>query len=568
MADSRELGNYSGTDGATVQGLGRETSPNTLPLRARRGRVLGEGEVPLNGVASTTAALRPARFGRWLRVQPLASIALVTLIVVIALIIGVLPATYAVILVVGLAVVILTTIRIDVGLWLLAFAVPFGSVRPIAVGQLNLTASEFLVALVLAAWLARGLARRQLRISLSSGLLSPLLAFFAILLLATTAAWSIDACYKEILRWLELIVVYVVVSDHVRSTRQVCYLAVMILLAASAEALIGFYQFFTQTGPESYIVGPFLRAYGTFSQPNPFAGYLGLVLPIAISLALGALFRQVMTTHRPASVQSPGGGTSPSHDHGNGVIMGYELPRPVVLLAWGAGGLVALAMLMSLSRGAMLGVAAAVAVMATLASRRTLGAMLIGLLVLSLVLLLGAFNVLPQQLTMRLSQVVQYFGVFDVRQVELTSQNWAIVERMARWQSAWDMFVNNPLLGVGPGNYAVAYKTYALPGWSDPLGHAHNFYLNMMAETGVLGAGAYLSLVGIWFWHGVRVVRRAGGTARVMALGLVGVLTAAAVHNFFDNLYVHDMNVQAGLTLGLLTAIGASAKSAESRGTG
>ena len=532
MADSQELGKYLGADGVATGGV----------------------------------AAWPARWGRWLRVQPVAAITLAVLIVGMALTIGALPVAYAAALVVGLAIVFSVMVRIDVGLWLLAFAVPFGSIRPIAVGQLNLTASEFLVALVLAAWLVKGLARRQLRISLSSGLLSPLLAFFAILLLATTTAWSIDACYKEILRWLELIVVYMVVSDHVRSARQVVGLVVMMLLAVSAEALVGFYQFFTQTGPESYIVGRFLRAYGTFSQPNPFAGYLGLVLPVAIGLALGGLFRQTLVQKASRGLAYSQGVETTGRTHGGDshAIMDYEAPRLVALLALGAGGLVALAMLMSLSRGAMLGVAAAAAVMAALASRRTLMAMLVGLLVLSLILLLGAFNLLPQQLIVRLSQVVQYFGVFDARQVELTSENWAIVERMARWQSAWNMFLDNPLLGVGPGNYAVAYKTYALPGWSDPLGHAHNFYLNMMAETGVLGAGAYLSLVGIWFWHGFRVVRRTSGTARAMALGLVGVLTASAVHNFFDNLYVHDMNVQAGLTLGLLTAIGASAESLES----
>ena len=29
-----------------------------------------------------------------------------------------------------------------------------------------------------------------------------------------------------------------------------------------------------------------MRAYGTFQQPNPYAGYLGLTLPLAFSVAL------------------------------------------------------------------------------------------------------------------------------------------------------------------------------------------------------------------------------------------------------------------------------------------
>ncbi len=31
-----------------------------------------------------------------------------------------------------------------------------------------------------------------------------------------------------------------------------------------------------------------MRAYGSYGQPNPFGGYLGLALPVSMSLALWA----------------------------------------------------------------------------------------------------------------------------------------------------------------------------------------------------------------------------------------------------------------------------------------
>lgn len=37
-------------------------------------------------------------------------------------------------------------------------------------------------------------------------------------------------------------------------------------------------------------------------------------------------------------------------------------------------------------------------------------------------------------------------------------------------------------LGVGAGNYAVVYDQYNLPRPDEPLGHAHNIYLNFAAE--------------------------------------------------------------------------------------
>lgn len=573
----------------------------------------GEGTVALS------PAKAPAKAEHGLGLDSAFSgIVLAVLIVGLALAIGLLPPTLAVALFVGLSLIVLVVIRIDLGLWLLAFSVPFGSIRPIGLGPLNVTVTDLLVALVLAAWLVRGLSHRQLRLP-RSDMLVPLLGFFAILLLATTTAISIDACFKELLRWLELIVVYIVVSDQVRSIRQMGALVAMILVAASAEALVGFYQFLTQTGPESFIIGRFTRAYGTFNQPNPFAGYLGLALPVAISLALGSLLGVRPQLGVTGSQGASPGIAAQGEQVVRSVLSADRMSRVLTVLAWGAGGLIAVAMLMSLSRGALLGVATAVAVMAVLASRRTLGVIVIVGVVLALVMLLGAFSLLPEQIAVRFSQIVQYFGVFDARSVDLNAENWAIVERMARWQSAWEMFTNNPLLGVGPGNYVVAYESYALPNWSDPLGHAHNYYLNMLAETGLLGAGAYLAMLALWFRHGVQVVWRmkrpetpgsspttaaisdgydaqaSGGlmpelaqgevvaiatkqstltigniyvTMLAVVLGLVGVLSAAAVHNFFDNLYVHDMNVQIGLTLGLLTAVGRMAKSMKVEVTG
>ena len=78
----------------------------------------------------------------------------------------------------------------------------------------------------------------------------------------------------------------------------------------------------------------------------------------------------------------------------------------------------------------------------------------------TLLLAMALTGLLPASILDRLQQTIEYFGVFDVRTVEVTSDNWAIVERMAHWQAGWYMFVDHPWLGVGAGNYAEAYPTY------------------------------------------------------------------------------------------------------------
>src|SRR5581483_8777938 len=109
---------------------------------------------------------------------------------------------------------------------------------------------------------------------------------------------------------------------------------------------------------------------------------------------------------------------------------------------------------------------------------------------------LAVLGALPTVITERLGVVLDSFGVFDVRAVEVTSENFSVVEGLVHWQAGWYMFLDHPILGVGAGNYAAAYPDYFLPGWPDPLGHAHNYYLNTAAEMGVIGLAALLFLLG------------------------------------------------------------------------
>jgi len=100
--------------------------------------------------------------------------------------------------------------------------------------------------------------------------------------------------------------------------------------------------------------------------------------------------------------------------------------------------------------------------------------------------------------------------------------------------------------------------------WRDPLGHAHNYYLNIAAEAGLVGLSAFVLLLTACFLQAWRVLRRFDGGLRsagdhywrTVALGALGVLVHLAVHSVFDNLFVHSMNVQLALVLGLLGLAG------------
>ena len=66
-------------------------------------------------------------------------------------------------------------------------------------------------------------------------------------------------------------------------------------------------------------------------------------------------------------------------------------------------------------------------------------------------------------------------------------------ERRLMWTSAFHMFQDHPLLGVGFGQYEHAYQTqYILPEAKErELGHAHSNVMQMLGERGALGCAAF-----------------------------------------------------------------------------
>lgn len=441
-------------------------------------------------------------------------------VLVTALAVGLLPLPVAAVLVLGLSSLLLTLARLEYGLALLAFTVPFGSLGELQLGDFSLSATEFLLPLVLLGWVMRMVAAREARLSLP-WIVWPLAAFMAAMALSITNSPSLGLSLKEMAKWLEFAVALLLVGHTVRTSGQAVLLVGAVLAAGTLAALHGWYQFILREGPGSFLVGDgFLRAYGFYGQPNPFAGYLLSVAPLALALLL---------TRR-----------------------GWGLPQRA--LASALSVLVA-AVLMTLSRGAILGLAGASALVAALRGP-ALRPLLLALLVVALLLGLAVSGGLVSVPGGEEGGPLAEFGIFDPRQVTVTPQNWSVVERMALWYSAWHMWRDNPWLGVGIGNFGEVYPDYALRGWSFGQEHAHNYYLNLMAEAGLVGLSAYLVFLAALFLYAARGLRaalaRGWDLGAGIALALLATLLAVFIHNFFDNVYVHGMLVQMGLLLGLV----------------
>lgn len=459
-------------------------------------------------------------------------------LIALAYVLATVPLTIAGLLVVGTVIVLAILIRPAWGLYILPFLIPFGSVREVTLGPARVGALELLLALILGAWLARGIARRDLRLQLPP-LLIPLGLLLAALLVSLLGALSLAAGLKEVIKWGEVTALFLM-AWHEMEDRDVLRLVLVTLAAGALAGLHGIYQTVFHVGPEGFLFPLagrlWLRAYGTFSQPNPYAGYLGLTLPLAYGLVIAGLTVS-LSREPPKRVALPVSGA-------------------ILIYAAGTGGIMVLALVLTLSRGAWIGAAAALFVVILLLSRRAvIGAALLTSAA-GLFFAFGGVERLPPAVRQRAIDLptgsISYVGQLDVSGVEITDQNFAVIERLAHWQAAIRMFADRPWFGVGIGNYAVVYPVYNVPPWDDPLGHAHNIYFNFAAETGIVGLAAYLLFWGSAFWLCWHVIRRSTGLWRGVAIGCLGSFTHLAAHNFFDNLYVHGVYLQVALLLAIV----------------
>jgi len=414
----------------------------------------------------------------------------------------------------------------------IALLLPFTSA--IKSGPLSLT--DLLLAGAVALWFADSVRRKSLRLQWVS-LTGWVLPYLAVLLLASYAAVDLTEAVSEVVKWIEFALVVWLVGQTL-TPNQSRWLVLALLAGGAAQGLLGLYQFLFRVGPDAFVLlGRFMRAAGSFHQPNPYAGYLGLTLPVAISLALWGWQRV-------------------------GMYGRLTVRRTVwALLYSGLAGLIGGGLLASWSRGGWLGAVAGVGVVVLLRSRRMLVATLCGLLALLLWGALGGLSpsAIPAPVADRLADVPAYLGV-GISQIvaqPVTDENFSVIERLAHWVAAQRMWEMSPWLGVGPGNYAQVYPQVYLSRWVDALGHAHNIYLNVLAETGLVGLTTYLLLWGgvvAWLWQAVR--RNQTGTwEHALLVGVLGVVAHLTVHHMFDNLYVQGIYLHIALWLGAVAVI-------------
>jgi O-antigen ligase/tetratricopeptide (TPR) repeat protein len=250
-----------------------------------------------------------------------------------------------------------------------------------------------------------------------------------------------------------------------------------------------------------------LRASGPFVDPDHFADYLAMVLPLAV---VGALFTLPIVSKRR---------------------------QPDLRLVCAVASFVMVAgILLSLSRGAWIATALGVCSGLALAFKyalerapeplrrlgvRALPLSLAGLLVLLVVTLylVGSGG---------RSSVGERFDLAVIQGQDLS-------QRPAVWKDTLGMIRDFPVFGVGLGCWPEIFPHYQRPPWSAFFSRkVENDYLQLTAETGIAGLALF-----IWFAFAVvrklkNAVLRLSVRQQPLYAGLLAGLAALAVHEVFD----------------------------------
>lgn len=132
-----------------------------------------------------------------------------------------------------------------------------------------------------------------------------------------------------------------------------------------------------------------------------------------------------------------------------------------------------------------------------------------------------------------------YHGQMAERFLSLFSgEDTSVGLRFALWESTIAMIEEHPLLGVGWGSYYLAYPDYNFFIQDEHvlIFHAHNMYLNMLAEVGIIGGAAFLLTFfeqGFLCWKLYR--GKASLFTRTMGLGGLLMVMAIAVIGMSDH---------------------------------
>lgn len=433
-------------------------------------------------------------------------------------------------------------------LFILLLSVIFSALAQGGVDAWSVGVLECLGGLLIILWASKIVVDRNLKITIPK-LLLPIVAFFLLGLLHCIAftgkdgalislSRDVEATRKTVLLFFFLLFELLISIELLNTKKRLILLTNFLVAYGLAMAMFALIQHFTWNGkfywikPNTQSVSPF----GPFVSHNHFAGYMEMLIPLGFAMML----------KRNASPESR--------------------------LFYGFAGLVmSVATVASLSRGGLLSLFALIAFLligklnhrsasqnrgrhsasrlsdsygmelagqqtrlpvrrrSSSQARNSVPKLVKGglaTIVVAIAVFVGFVWVGPDRVTDRItSGKISSDNQKD--ETFFSSRGWI-------WNDTWTMIKANPLFGVGIGAYETAFPIYTKSNGSLIVGQAHNDYLQVLADAGIVGA-----LIAGWFiFLAIRESWRGTGlpdaTLSSIALGSGAGVFALLIHSFVD----------------------------------
>jgi O-antigen ligase len=134
---------------------------------------------------------------------------------------------------------------------------------------------------------------------------------------------------------------------------------------------------------------------------------------------------------------------------------------------------------------------------------------------------------------------------------EMYSDRPVAILRQTQWQFTWKLIQQRPWVGWGLRSFSTLYKQH-MDVW---LGHPHNLYLMLMAETGIPLTLALASLVGVILAKAIWLFRRIQ-TGKIILLSYLIAFSSCILFNLFDvTLFDLRVNTLSWLILSAIAGI-------------
>nr|WP_239476366.1 O-antigen ligase family protein [Megamonas rupellensis] len=310
---------------------------------------------------------------------------------------------------------------------------------------------------------------------------------FLSVLVSPDSAFSFYNCYNLVGRYV-LTYYLVVQSIDLKNIGQLKVFLSCISLSLFIVVIYGFMQAFLGIGltfeqvvwtDGAMFPGLKTRVFSTWQNPNLLGGYFDLMLGLMAGMFL---------------------------------LIKHKIVRIVIAVLF---CLTAFCLTLTYARGACLSIALVIFVYSILYNRKVL----LALIGLTVILLLSDATLVDRMTSI------------------FTKMDTSSEMRLAFWESTIAMILDHPLLGIGWGSYFMVYPNYDyyMQGNFIKIVHAHNMYLNFMAEIGLFGFASYMvCFFGVIYKTFKAQVMKLDILVKAMFLGIGLGLSALALNGFTD----------------------------------